>query len=328
VRLPPALILLSALGLAPLAAMPCRGQPTPGGSGADAPAAPANSQDQGDPELSTGQGEGPGDLDSTVGYIDSAIPRSQLRLGYEDGQDSNRPTRAELFYAKGPQPFGPGPAPEVNLNYQQITTHLEYAVQPWLSGFVELPTRFIRFGDSRPGGLSDLQFGLKYAFEMDSAGLATFQLRTYIPTGNVHEGLGTGHVSVEPALLINRRLYPWLTLEGEFRLWTPIGGTDFAGDVIRYGVGVSFGRQSQTGWWLMPVTEMVGWTVLDGKEFDVFPDQSVLIKNAAGDTIINLKQGIRLGYQDRADLYVGVGRALTGAFWYKDMLRAELRFFF
>jgi hypothetical protein len=333
-RLPVALIRLCALGLAPLAATPCWGQPAPAPSGAAPPAAPAapaapeGQQVQGDTGPSTGQDEGPGDLDTTVGYIDSAIPRSQFRIGYEDGQDSNRPTRAEFFYAKGPQPSGPGPMPEVSLNYQQIDTHLEYAVFPWLSAFLEAPTRFIRFGDSRPGGFGDLQLGFKYGLEKDETGLTTFQLRTYIPTGNVHEGLGTGHVSLEPALLINRRLLPWLTLEGELRLWAPVGGTDFAGDVIRYGIGVSLGRQSHTGWWLEPVTELVGWTVLRGKELEAFSDQSFIIKDAAGDTIINFKQGVRLGYQDRGDLYVGFGRALTGEFWYKDMLRVEMRFFF
>ena len=33
-------------------------------------------------------------------------------------------------------------------------------------------------------------------------------------------------------------------------------------------------------------------------------------------------------YPTRSDLYIGYGRALTGAVWYKDLLRLEYRYFF
>ena len=74
---------------------------------------------------------------------------------------------------------------------------------------------------------------------------------------------------------------------------------------------------------------VVGWTVLSGKESDEFGN----VINAAGDTIVNAKFGVRFGFGqlmqpgglDRVDLYVGYGRALTGDVWYKDMLRAEFR---
>src|SRR5262245_35738833 len=112
-RLPSAPILVCALGWAAVGASVGRAQAPSGASGEPAaPATGANAPAAGDSTPPSGQSEGPGDLDSTVGYIDSAIPRSQFRVGYEDGQDSNRPTRAEFFYAKGPQPFGPGPPPE------------------------------------------------------------------------------------------------------------------------------------------------------------------------------------------------------------------------
>ena len=55
------------------------------------------------------------------------------------------------------------------------------------------------------------------------------------------------------------------------------------------------------------------------------------VKDAAGDTIVNAKIGVRLGFGplvgpanlSRSDLYIGYGRALTGDVWYKDILRVE-----
>jgi hypothetical protein len=78
------------------------------------------------------------------------------------------------------------------------------------------------------------------------------------------------------------------------------------------------------------VIETVAWTVLDGKELP----PTGPIHESGGETIVNLKVGARIGFgQDgslgtvlgKSDLYVGYGRALTGTFWYKDILRVEYR---
>jgi hypothetical protein len=91
--------------------------------------------------------------------------------------------------------------------------------------------------------------------------------------------------------------------------------------------------QGQWGY-VAPVVEVVGWTVLSGKELN--PD-GLVATGAAGDTIVNAKFGVRIGIGkappdsliwSRSDLYVGYGRALTGEVWYKDMLRVEFRRFF
>ena len=37
------------------------------------------------------------------------------------------------------------------------------------------------------------------------------------------------------------------------------------GDVIRYGLGLTFGRRQADHFWVTPVTEVVGWTALGGE---------------------------------------------------------------
>ena len=86
---------------------------------------------------------GPRVSDSTVGYIDNAIPGDIFRLRFDAAYDFTRATRAEFFYAR-PHPLGPGlPRPEPRIDYQDLSAYLEIAPSDRLSAFVELPWRFL-----------------------------------------------------------------------------------------------------------------------------------------------------------------------------------------
>ncbi len=263
---------------------------------------------------------------STVGYIDSALPESLFRLRFDAAYDFRRPNRAEFFYAKS-RPLGPGiPQPEPRIDYQDLSAYLEIAGSDRLSGFVELPWRFLNPEvNANTNGLSDMNAGFKYAFLCRDDFVATFQFRTYAPTGDSHRGLGNHHVSLEPAVLFYKSLTDRLGLEGEFRYWVPIDGTDFAGDLVRYGLGLHYDIWKRCALTLAPVVEFVGWTVLEGKESAVTPSGLVFIKDAAGDTIVNAKLGLRLRADALGDFYAGYGRSLTGDRWYANTFRLEFR---
>jgi hypothetical protein len=259
------------------------------------------------------------------GFIDDAAIHNLFRLRYDDAYNDNRPDRAEFFYPKtGLFPGGPGPKlGETRIDYQEVSGYLEWAVSKRFSGFIEVPARFLNAEQNRDAsGFGDLNAGFKAALWNRPDQILTFQLRTYIPTGDGVRGLGTEHVSLEPALLGYLRLTDRLQVHGELRDWIPIGGTDFAGNIIRYGVGVSWNAYHKGYLWVAPITEFVGWTVLGGKEFDAVQNEVV---QAAGDTIVNAKFGVRVGWGGDSDIYVGYGRALTGDVWYKDILRVEYR---
>jgi hypothetical protein len=51
-------------------------------------------------------------------------------------------------------------------------------------------------------------------------------------------------------------------------------------------------------------------------------------QDAAGDTIVNIKFGLRMKVGDLADFYTGYGRPLTGERWYEQTFRFEFRLFF
>jgi hypothetical protein len=282
------------------------------------------------PAAAPAQGTGgPATRDSSVGYIDSAIPGDQLRLRFDAVSNNPRPNRAEFFYPQG-RPGGPGlPLPEPRVDYQELTGYFEAAACERLSAFVELPQRFLQ-PEVNPNhsGLGDVTAGFKYAFLYGPDLVATFQLRTYVPTGDASRGLGTNHVSLEPSLLVYKPLTDRLVCEGELRNWAPVGGTGFAGDVLRYGIGLHYdlcqARQAR----IVPVAELIGWTVLGGKETVVQPPVPVTVQGAAGDTILDVKIGVHVKVGTFADFYTGYGRPLTGTRWYDNIYRVEFRLFF
>jgi hypothetical protein len=296
---------------------------------------------------------------SSVGYIDDAIIDTQIRLRFDAAFGNNWPDRAEFFYAKcgcfretGADPDAPGPAPplnggnpattrfiETNVDYQDISVEIEYAFSPDFSAIIEAPFRFLNPEvNDNTAGFADMQVGFKQALLSTPCEYLTFQLRTYIPTGDAHRGLGTDHVSLEPALLYYQQLDDRMSLEVEFRDWIPISpssgaGTgfkeDFGGNVVRYGLGLAYDmyKCEQCGRKISPVVEVVGWTVLDGlasRSIDG-TGATALVKDATGDTIVNLKLGTRVYFSRCDSFYAGYGRALTGDVWYEDIARLEYR---
>src|SRR5262249_31984923 len=217
------------------------------------------------------------------------------------------------------------------------TTYLEYAPSERLSGFAEIPVRWINpEQNDNASGLSDVNFGFKYALLYDECRVLTLQLRAFAPTGDAFKGLGTNNWNLEPAILLYQRLSERFQMEAEVRDYIPVDSADdFAGNVLRYGVGFSYLAYNTNRFRVSPVVEAVGWTVLTGKEVvvDDITTGASHIKDASGDTIVNLKVGVRLGFGSlsepgllsRSDLGISYGRALTGDVWYKDIVRVEYR---
>ena len=270
-----------------------------------------------------------GTRDSDAGYLDSAFITDKLRVRFDAGWDLNRPDRAEFFYAtwanladhphaikdtnqllSAVNDRGPFLLPE-HVNFQEISTYLELACNDHWSVFAELPIRFVQFkGDienpeafttpafrarydlsaTETDGVSDTIVGFKYGVFSDPDQALTFQFRTFIPTGDSRNGLGTGHVSVEPGMLMQTRLSNGLSLMGQAKLWTPIDGGANAGNVAIYGAGVGFDLYQGCGYSqsfcirnlrITPLAEFVGWTVLDGFETLSSPVGAEVVPNSA-----------------------------------------------
>jgi hypothetical protein len=299
---------------------------------------------------------------SMVGYVDDAIVGSQIRIRFDAGFHNNAPDRAEFFYAQYGGLNGPGPTSAVaDLNFQQLYMRAEYAPRQRFSLFLEVPVRWIQpqliVANESPtksltneAGISDLAAGFKFAALATPNRYLTFQFQDYFPSGSASLGLGTGHHSVEPALLYYQKLSDRVTLEAELGDSHPIGGSScqkpcdstrtatgpssqgFAGDVFFYGAGSSYVVYRGEHVRIAPVIEAVGWRVLGGLETTCVPSSLDCSTqegvSADGTNVVNLKAGARAMLGDHNSFYIGYGHQLTHEFWYKEIIRAEYRYSF
>jgi hypothetical protein len=283
---------------------------------------------------------------SMVGYIENAIVGSEARVRFDAAFDDSLPDRAEFIYAKcgcyrptaDPNAPGPGPGVPKYVNFQTLSFMGEYAPTSRLSGFVEIPIRWLQpegviappnlpQAFSSSGGIGDVEAGLKFAALASPKKYVTAQLKGYFPSGNARSGLGTHHYSLEPSLLYYGKFSERFEMEGELGAWLPIGGSSgvpttspsgFAGNIFFYGIGPSYRIIDGERFKLSPVIEVVGWNVTGGEQTGPQLD-------ASGTNIVNIKFGTRVSFPATNSVYIGYGRALTSAAWYDQIVRVEYR---
>src|SRR5262249_34296631 len=103
-------------------------------------------------------------------------------------------------------------------------------------------------------------------------------------------------------------------------------------NVLQYGLGVGYVVPLTENVFVTPTLESVGWTFLGGQKFNPETGQD----SASGDTVINIKPGIRVGFgdvnapagQQRHSVYFGWGHPIPSERLYKDIFRVEYRLIF
>jgi len=285
---------------------------------------------------------------SMVGYVGDASIGSELRVRFDAGSGIEAPDRAEFFYGKcgcyrglpanhpayDPDAPGPGPGIATDLNYQQLNIFAEYAMNGRVSVFGDIPVRWLQpqafaagFGTFSNGtGFSDIRAGLKAGLVANDRQYLTAQVEFVFPSGDAAKGLGTNHSSFAPTLLYLQRAGDRVTVESQFGVVFPIGGSagiptsgseKFAGTVITYAGGVSVELAPNGRIHFAPVVELFAWHVVNGF-------QTLTLGPADGTDIANIKIGGRVG-TDRQSVYFGYGQAMTEAGWYDKIFRTEFR---
>jgi hypothetical protein len=278
---------------------------------------------------------------SMVGYIDDAAVGNELRIRFDAGFNDPRPDRAEYFYAGSTSPVPSTAAVQRTLNFQQLYLSGEYAPFKTFSAFAMVPFRWIEpFFIGAPGkspnlfsggGIGDVQAGLKFAaFKTEQTNI-TLQLKADFPSGNGVKGFGTNHYSVEPMVLLYRKLSDRTALEGEAEDTHPIGGTYFtnppappkkwSADVAMYGLGPSYRLIDRDNYSVAPVLELVAWHVFGGLQ----TGENNVVQSAAGINVFNAKLGGRVSFARGSSIYAGYGRAITSDIWYRNLFRVEYR---
>lgn len=255
------------------------------------------------------------------------VTQTRFRGTFIDGLGS--PDRAEWFWpradgrGRGPTPTGPDKA--VNrVNADMMTLYAEAATGR-IGVFTE--TRYWRVmpDEANPAsGFGDLTVGTKtLLFDCELLQVA-FQFATYIPTGNFSKGLGTGHVSLEPSMILGLKLAPETFLQGQFAEWVPLGGDpNYQGSVFHYHFSLNHVL-------IRPVQDVpiIGVFEVNGITFQTgaFTDPVLgSYQRASGTTYFTLGPGLRVAVCDRIDFGAGSAFAAGNHYAPQQEYRIEFR---
>jgi hypothetical protein len=242
------------------------------------------------------------------------------------------PDRAEFFWARadgkgrGPSPTSPFLA-EKRVSYNDLSLYTEGATG-LIGLFIEMPYRSID-PELAPhaAGFADMNLGTKtLIFDCELIQVA-FQFRTYLPIGNTGKGLGTGHVSLEPSLIVGIRLAQDMYLQSQIAEWIPIGGDpNYAGAVFHYHLSLN-----QVLCRILPDVPLIGTAELNGWSFQdgAYTDPTLgSFQRASKDGYVSAAVGLRLFVCDRIDVGVSACYALTDPGWASQLYRSEFRWRF
>lgn len=254
--------------------------------------------------------------------IDTATSTSNVGIRTRFDQGMNTPDRLEYIWAKA----GRGPGPESKLNIidnvlrSEIGNEQAVAISEITMRSLnpELNNNTVGFGDMVIGGKAILWSG--------SCSKVASIFRTYLKTGPIDRGLGTGHVSLEPGLLFRHQWNESTFIHGEVKYWLPIAGDQrFAGDVFKTGLGVStiWRETDRTAW--LPTFEVQTYSFLFGSE--TLANGSV--RRVNGTTAVDLLPGMRVSIAETPIGLCEVGFAggftVSDRDWFDSRVILDLR---
>ena len=281
-------------------------------------------------------------------FADYARPRTVTRFRYDNLENLIRPDRNQYFLKRT------SPNALKNKYYrsspvarlQDVYYYQEVAGAKG-SFFFELPYRQLNaLYSPTQAGFGDIRFGTKsiiYDVEMLQV---SFQFKTYTPSGNAANGLGTGHVSLEPSLLASLKLSPSTYFQAQLGEWIPLGATNAfnnsSGSTPNVAGGIFFWYLSlnQVLFHLTPSSPLIGTFEMDGWSFqdggytnsyklpNVTRTTSTVIPSGGGVSYFNAGPGLRLSICNKVDLGSAITWSTTAAHWAQPWFRFEVRFLF
>ncbi|MBX3439327.1 MAG: hypothetical protein KF861_17695, partial [Planctomycetaceae bacterium] len=259
-------------------------------------------------------------------WIDSAQPFSHVSLQFDNGWNLRKPDRSEYFWAAPPT----GPGPESSVDVTTLTARMEMASER-ASAIFAVPLRAVDpVINPNTAGIGDLTVGGKLALVSGRDWVVTQQTLTYLNTGPAGRGLGTGHVSMEPGLLARYRWTDEAYFHSQLRYVIPLSGTgNFPGQVLIWGVGMSWIWYETDAFAMLPTFEVVGMSFLDGERTTATGAKI----DVDGETTVELLPGLRFVLGPQGDLglpEIGIssGASVGDSGWFSGRIRLEARWNF
>ncbi|QDT03976.1 hypothetical protein K227x_23620 [Rubripirellula lacrimiformis] len=250
--------------------------------------------------------------------LDTAIqvPHFGVRLKLDDGLQT--PDRAEYYWG---QPAGP----ETGLNAQDLSVRLAVGNEKAMV-LTQYTMRSLdpEINDNTTG-FGDMVIGAQALLVDGKRTKVATVFRTYLATGPVKRGLGTGHTSLEYGLLGRHCLRPETYAFAELKYWMPLKGTEgIAGDVLSTGWGISTIAAESDVFAFLPTLEIKTLSFLFGGQNATSP---TTFQRVDGETAIEVYPGARFVLGPKSDLGLWEFGVATG-FTIADEQWFDTRFVF
>ncbi|TWU23439.1 hypothetical protein Pla52o_29750 [Novipirellula galeiformis] len=255
--------------------------------------------------------------------LDKTQPLHQYRIRTDFNYGNDFPDRSEYLWASPLK--GPG--------YQGAIDTQEFAFMFEVGGdSASVQTEFsVRAFDAEFGGghtgVGDIRITQKLKLFDGKRWQITQLMRVHTPTGNSAIGAGTGHVSMEPGVLMRWQQSCWTYWHGELEYRIPLGGDPlYSGDVLTYGFGVSSVWYETLSSAVIPTLELTSLNFLTGQKTGMLTSLPV-----DGESAMALHPGVRFAW-DRGgdfgitDLGISSGIPISDLHYFDSFLRFELRF--
>jgi hypothetical protein len=264
-------------------------------------------------------------------FTPAARPKSQQRVRWDAGRNVIFPDRAEYFWARadgnglGPRPTAPLLG-EPSVDYDELILYSEAAVGN-VGVIFELPYRSVD-PEVAPhaSGFADMAVGTKtLLFDRELFQIA-MQFKTYIPQGNALEGLGVGHVSLEPSLIAAVNIGPCTYLQFQLAQWIPLGGNpDYQGGILHHHASLNHVLYK-----FLPDVPLIGSLEYGGWSFQTggYTDPLLGPQPASDEMYVSLGGGLRLVVCDKLDFGLGVACAVGDEHFAEHLYRTEFRWRF
>lgn len=270
-------------------------------------------------------------LADTAFFTSAVRPLNQQRFRWDYAEDMTQPDRAEYFWARVGG-LGPASLPANGIDYDELRHYTEVAHGGFGASFEYSYRSVDGLGgaENHTAGFGDLTIGTKtLLFDTELVQVA-FQFKTHIPQGNARKGLGVGHTSLEPGLILGLNLSPNSYLQAEVSEWIPLGGdANHAGALLHY--NAAYNRVLARPHPCVPLIgtiEVAGWRFQSGAyTVPVVPPATVpATLGASGASFLQTSAGLRLFFCERADFGVSYATAALSDGWAETLIRTELRF--
>lgn len=274
-------------------------------------------------------------------FVDSPRPVTQTTLRWDNAWDITRADRAEYLFAR----FRAGASPGAgvagiprSIDVHELNSIMEVGTNKF-SVAVSVPYRHLEFNDpittpplGSQSGFADMNIATKSVLLDCELLLLTFGFKTTIPTGSPTQGLGIGHVALEPSLIWALKLTPDTYFQGQLAYWIPIAGDrEFQGNIFHcHGSLNHVLCRPLTNIQIIGSLEANEWTVINGNYTvtdGLAADGSPLIARAEN-SMFSTGAGVRAVICNKIDFGVGSAFSLTGNRWAEEVIRAEFRWRF